>query len=210
MNGDHSAVISNFRLSSFLPDPDIETGVPILERELGSVRWLAPELLFPEKFGLGSARLTKETDIYAFAMVMYEVGLFWLNLARRFRLVTYAAQQAFSGLFPFDGIRDETLILLVRSGERPCRPEGGSGLGLTEELWKAMKACWKRKDRRWKISRIVSTLECHSATTTATAMEEHSQLHRSSNEAPVQPTHGSIPQRPPWRTRWRSVLRESD
>ena len=49
-------------------------GVSIPECDLWSVRWLAPELLFPEKFGLESARRTKETDVYAFAMVMYEVG----------------------------------------------------------------------------------------------------------------------------------------
>ena len=49
-------------------------GVSIPECDLWSVRWLAPELLFPEEFGLESARRTKETDIYAFAMVMYEVS----------------------------------------------------------------------------------------------------------------------------------------
>lgn len=75
MNGDHSAVIANFRLASFLPDPGVGTGIPASECDPRSARWLAPELLFPEKFGLESARLTKETDIYAFGMVMYEVGL---------------------------------------------------------------------------------------------------------------------------------------
>ena len=53
----------------------MNTDVPVSECDLWSVRWLAPELLFPEKFGLGGARRTKETDIYAFTMVMYEVGL---------------------------------------------------------------------------------------------------------------------------------------
>lgn len=52
----------------------MNTGVPALECNTWSVRWLAPELLFPEKFGLEAARRTKETDVYAFAMVMYEVG----------------------------------------------------------------------------------------------------------------------------------------
>ena len=76
MNGDHSAIIANFRLASFLPDLESNTGVPVLECDIRSVRWLAPELLFPEKFGLENACLTRETDVYAFAMVMYEVGLF--------------------------------------------------------------------------------------------------------------------------------------
>jgi len=55
----------------------MNTGAPISECDPSSVRWLAPELLFPEEFGLESARRTKETDIYAFAMVMYEVGPFF-------------------------------------------------------------------------------------------------------------------------------------
>ena len=74
MNGNHSAILTNFRLASFLPESEVDTGISVTECDPWSVRWLAPELLFPEKFGFGSVRLTKETDIYALAMVMYEVG----------------------------------------------------------------------------------------------------------------------------------------
>ena len=52
-------------------------------------------------------------------------------------------------------------MILIRSGDHPHRPKNGSDLGLTDELWKAMKACWKRRDSRWKISRVVSILERH-------------------------------------------------
>ena len=52
----------------------MDTGVSISECDTWSVRWLAPELLFPEEFGLESAGRTKETDVYGFAMVMFEVG----------------------------------------------------------------------------------------------------------------------------------------
>jgi hypothetical protein len=52
----------------------VDTGVSVPECDPLSVRWLAPELLFPEEFGLEDARRTKETDVYSFAMVMYEVG----------------------------------------------------------------------------------------------------------------------------------------
>lgn len=74
MNDDHSAVLTNFRLASFLTDTEVDTGVSISECDTWSVRWLAPELLFPEEFGLESAGRTKETDVYGFAMVMFEVG----------------------------------------------------------------------------------------------------------------------------------------
>ena len=38
-----------------------------------SVRWLAPELVHPEEFGLNAPVRSKESDVYAFAMLMYEV-----------------------------------------------------------------------------------------------------------------------------------------
>ncbi|KAF9643669.1 kinase-like protein, partial [Thelephora ganbajun] len=151
VNDNHCAVLANFRLASFLPESEVDTGVSTSECDSWSIRWLAPELLFPEKFGLESARRTKETDIYAFAMTMYEV---------------------FSGSFPFEGLRNEALILPIRSGDRPRRPEGGSALGLTDELWNMMKACWKRRDHRWKISRVVTTLGHHSAAAAAAAAAE--------------------------------------
>ena len=74
VNSNHSAVLANFRLAFFLPKPGVNTSAPVSDCDPCSVRWLAPELLFPEKFGLQSVRRTKETDIYAFAMVMYEVS----------------------------------------------------------------------------------------------------------------------------------------
>ena len=98
-------------------------------------------------------------------------------------------KQAFSGRFPFEGIRNEALILPVRSGDHPSRPEAASDLGLTDELWDMMKACWKRRDRRWKISRITSILKSHSSAAAVT--EGPSQLGCSSDElAPgAQPAH---------------------
>lgn len=38
------------------------------------VRWMAPELLDPEAFGLKESRRTTASDIYAFACVGLEVG----------------------------------------------------------------------------------------------------------------------------------------
>ena len=85
-----------------------------------------------------------------------------------FEYVTHIRQQVFSGSFPFEGNRNEAVILLVKSGEHPRRPESGSDHGLTDELWKMMKGCWKQtRDRRWNISRIVSILKRHSASAVA-------------------------------------------
>ena len=39
----------------------------------GSVYWMSPELLYPEKFGLKNFRKTRSSDCYAFGMTVYEV-----------------------------------------------------------------------------------------------------------------------------------------
>src|SRR5579872_6828289 len=39
----------------------------------GSYRWMSPELFDPDKFGLKNCHPTKNSDRYAFGMVIYEV-----------------------------------------------------------------------------------------------------------------------------------------
>jgi serine/threonine-protein kinase TNNI3K len=43
--------------------------------EVGSRAWMAPELLDPEKMGLGSFQRTYASDIYAFACICTEVSV---------------------------------------------------------------------------------------------------------------------------------------
>lgn len=40
----------------------------------GTYRWMSPELFFPNDFGIERFQLTKESDCYAFGMVIYEVS----------------------------------------------------------------------------------------------------------------------------------------
>jgi len=39
----------------------------------GTYRWMSPELLYPELYGLTDDRPTRESDCWALAMVIYEV-----------------------------------------------------------------------------------------------------------------------------------------
>jgi len=44
----------------------------------GTRRWMSPELLYPEKFGMPESegnRPTRQSDCYALGMVIYEVGV---------------------------------------------------------------------------------------------------------------------------------------
>jgi serine/threonine protein kinase len=48
----------------------------------GTARWMAPELLLPEQFGLPQSLPSKQSDVYALGMIIYEVskGFFLASL----------------------------------------------------------------------------------------------------------------------------------
>ncbi|KAF9646439.1 kinase-like protein [Thelephora ganbajun] len=146
IDDNHSARLADFGSSSVvqLPQPDTRTFPTPMGGSAFSVRWLAPELIYPEEFGSNAFVRSKESDIYALAMLMYE---------------------AFSGLLPFEGYRDEGVILQVMSGARPNRPQSSLDLGLTDGIWRMVQECWSGSDHRWTISCIVSCLESSIAPT---------------------------------------------
>lgn len=39
----------------------------------GTVAWMSPEMMWPEKFKAKDARPTKESDVYALGILIYEV-----------------------------------------------------------------------------------------------------------------------------------------
>jgi len=48
----------------------------------GTRRWMSPELLYPEKFGMPESegnRPTRQSDCYALGMVIYEVGVYTIK-----------------------------------------------------------------------------------------------------------------------------------
>ncbi|KAJ7279081.1 kinase-like domain-containing protein [Mycena rebaudengoi] len=66
----------------------------------GSTRWMAPELLFPDRFGV-SFRRTAATDVYAFGCVCVEL---------------------YTGQRPFAKFTEGTTMFKILSGELPDRP----------------------------------------------------------------------------------------
>ena len=78
IDGHHCARLADFGSSSILPLPEPNAGVSpaSVDGKAFSVRWLAPELIFPEVFGLNDLMCSKESDIYSFSMLMYEVCIY--------------------------------------------------------------------------------------------------------------------------------------
>ncbi|KAG6808330.1 hypothetical protein H0H92_004466 [Tricholoma furcatifolium] len=121
------ACIADFGLAS-VSDPDVVSWISLssYSSKGGSVRWLAPELFDPfaheELY-----HVTKATDIYAFASVVYEV---------------------FAGQLPFGHLSSEPAIMKkILSGERPKQPQKSSPSwniwGLTDTIWTLLESCWK-------------------------------------------------------------------
>jgi len=107
-------------------------------RTTGTLRWQAPELLLGEDTDLHT---TFATDVYAFAMVCYEM---------------------FSGRYPFDDItNDFRVILEIQHGKRPAPPSHhlSQVRGWSDKIMHLIEACWTEKpSERLSVGDIVGTL----------------------------------------------------
>ena len=67
------ACICDFGLSSIMHGMDFTDFASTTKSTRGTTRWMAPELLYPEKYGLKKFTPTFESDVYTFACVILEV-----------------------------------------------------------------------------------------------------------------------------------------
>ena len=123
INHDSHACIADFSLIATIPD-QADFISTITRTEGGTLRWMSPELLDPESFGLKKSYPTKESDCYALGMVIYEV---------------------LSGQVPFSQCMGHAFLLRVMGGERPERPGGAQAVWFTDNLWGLLERCWKRQ-----------------------------------------------------------------
>ena len=84
ISNDLVAQLADFGLSSLVDDvmhefPHVLSADTTTANRGGAVRWLAPELLGDGDDDAPRMRLSKETDIYSYAMVIIEVGFSFLS-----------------------------------------------------------------------------------------------------------------------------------
>lgn len=135
---DCHACLADFGLLTIVSDPTNPTASNSSAKG-GTTRWMSPELLDPDQFGIKDSRPTKESDSYALGMVILEV---------------------LSGRAPFKPLRDVIVMRIVLEGKRPERPDGPEGERFTDDLWRMLTLCWE-SDRgvRPKIEAILEFLE---------------------------------------------------
>lgn len=120
IDSDGHARLSDFGLTSVIYDGDTVNTVTTTSIAHGSTRWMAPELLNPESIGESRSRPSRRSDIYSFAMVMYEV---------------------LAGRLPFEECRRDPAVIyqVVVLQNRPKRPPVND---LSDDIWALMEACW--------------------------------------------------------------------
>jgi serine/threonine protein kinase len=117
------AVLADFSLIAFVQD---QPSFLLSWIDGGAVRWMSPELLSPEQFGLEKGRPTKRSDCYALGMVVYEI---------------------LSGCTPFATSDSLAVLRRVLNGERPGRPQGEAGELFTDDIWDVVEQCWRTEPR---------------------------------------------------------------
>ena len=133
------ARLADFGLLTIVSDPTTFTTSSSFVIGGGTTRWMSPELLDPDQFGLEDSKPTKESDCYALGMVVYEV---------------------LSGQAPFALLKDFIVVRKVMEGERPGRPDGQEGAWFTDDLWETVELCWEtRPEARPSIQAVLEDLE---------------------------------------------------
>ena len=100
----------------------------------GTARWMGPELIDPQRFGLENSCPTRSSDCYALGMVIYET---------------------ISGHLPFHEHTDLTVFVKVLQGVHPPR-----GVGFADSLWGMLELCWEpHPDARPSAEDVLQCLE---------------------------------------------------
>jgi len=100
----------------------------------GTARWMGPELIDPQRFGIKNACPTKSSDCYALGMVIYET---------------------ISGKLPFHEHTDLIVFVNVLKGGHPRREAG-----FTNSIWQMLKLCWTpQPNNRPSIEDVLQCLE---------------------------------------------------
>ncbi|KAJ7195884.1 ankyrin repeat-containing domain protein [Mycena rebaudengoi] len=115
INDEWSACLADFGLTS-LSDATTTTHT---SNRAGSVRWMAPELLDPDRFGHQQFSRTPASDVYAFRCVCLEL---------------------YTGRPPFADISETAAMLRVIDGNRPLKPSCDPAI--SEVLWQYMTEYW--------------------------------------------------------------------
>ncbi|KAJ7145880.1 kinase-like domain-containing protein, partial [Mycena epipterygia] len=179
INEEWSACLTDFGLSVF----SNATSSMRTSTRAGSLYWMAPELIEPDRFG-GKFVRTPASDVYAFGCVCIEV---------------------YTGRPPFSELSEAAALLKTVNGERPGRPSGTPAM--SDMLWKNVTAYWTEdptarpstevvvQDMTWPAAQksLLPNPEMPSVPSGNDTLSTPGILHQLSTLEPVQPVHQHNP-----------------
>ena len=120
-----------------MSDPNTINPGSTVSLSVGTVQYMAPELLNPSGFGLKNNIPMKTSDIYVFGVVMYQVSFAcWIP-----GTATKGSVQVITGQQPFPGAKDSMTIFKIVAGERPgCPPDPNEWV--SDDVWIFISRCW--------------------------------------------------------------------
>ena len=116
-----------------------------------TARWAAPEVL------KNGDRCSREADVFAFGMVVVEVGHCNSRLGYGNGFSdTWAVPKVFTGKSPFSEVSAIIAIVKIIENEWPDRPQEP---GLTDSVWDMTCACWSQDPvLRPQMTKVVEVL----------------------------------------------------
>jgi len=127
------ARLADFGLLTIISDPKYVLSSSS-HTQGGTVRWMSPERIAPDRFGFKNSRPTVSSDCYSLGMVIYET---------------------ISGNVPFHKDTDPAVFMKVVEGKHPPR-----GVKFTKSLWGMLERCWASgPNNRPSIETVLQCLE---------------------------------------------------
>ncbi|KAK7063540.1 kinase-like protein [Favolaschia claudopus] len=179
-----TACLADFGLTSL---SDATTATHTSHRA-GSIRWMAPELIDPDRFGKKFLRTTA-TDVYAFGCVCLEL---------------------YTGRPPFADLSEPASLLRVINGERPERPSGESAL--LDSMWDYINTFWAQDSAMRPDSTDLVRLMARKLSTMSRLPEQslkpavNVESTNTSNSSPAP----STPKKKPWKQFYQNAPVSSD
>jgi len=111
--------------------------------------------LVPQEYGKEDSTPTSQADIYAFGLVIFQVG----KQDCGYRLFSIYFFQVLTGDIPFRGVQQLASVYSVVQGVRPVKPKNASAIGLSDSLWDFTQRCWDGKvELRPEVGEVVRHL----------------------------------------------------
>ena len=122
----------------------------------GNYRWMAPELIDPEKFCLYSSRPTYASDAFAFGCVIVEVRFIAFH---SFHMSSHRPK-IYTCRAPYPEFTDAQVLQRVVEGKRPTRPLPMNGISICDAVWFVVTSCFlEASSQRPTVQGVAITLK---------------------------------------------------